>query len=715
MHRSVLRLLAALVLTLAALPLTAFSASAASYVVKGTINGYNASNVLVPAAGINVDLYRNGAYLTQVKASSTGAYSFAAPGAGSYTVLAWCTSGTVCDQTWLSEYFGGSHTQSGAKSFSVVAGTPYVANIRLDRWGVVEGTVTDEAGNVPSVPVRVSVSGSLSSANAVTDASGKFRVTRVSPGSNRVSAEDAAGDEVFQVEYALADGTSSPDAYDSQLTVASAPAVTKAGFALDRIVGAVVVAKDVNGVPLRGIGFTPYAKDPDGSWSPGGRGWNGDTDAQGRGFVRADLGDTLYLCLHDDLYDVDYGGKQVRTIRYNDACVGGSTLATATPVTLTEANRHPKFTVTLSVAGQSLQPQGPFVLGTHAVGETLSVDTGTWAPADTAVALQWYDGAWENAQAIAGATANTFTIPAELQDHAIFVAATGTKAGYRTATIRSEPYRVGAITPTASPQTSIVGNAVQGQTLRAQDGTFSPTGDGSWVTHRWYVGGKVILEGDSLTLTAAHVGQKVSLRTEYQPPYSSSGNDLHMLTTTAGVVQGLLTAPTPTISGTKAVGYSLAVAPGTWAPAPVTLSYQWLRSGVAIAGATGSTYKLTSYDKGKAISVRATGTKTNYVTAVKNSAATSAILGAYSSAPTPTISGTKKVGYTLTANHGTWSPAPSSYKYQWYRGTTAISGAVSKTYKLTSYDKGKVVKVKVTPVLSGYYSPGKYSSGSTIY
>ena len=57
----------------------------------------------------------------------------------------------------------------------------------------------------------------------------------------------------------------------------------------------------------------------------------------------------------------------------------------------------------------------------------------------------------------------------------------------------------------------------------------------------------------------------------------------------------------------------------------MTLGYQWLRNGVAISGATGSTYKLTATDKGKRITVRVTGTKTGYTTLVKTSAATAAI------------------------------------------------------------------------------------------
>lgn len=53
----------------------------------------------------------------------------------------------------------------------------------------------------------------------------------------------------------------------------------------------------------------------------------------------------------------------------------------------------------------------------------------------------------------------------------------------------------------------------------------------------------------------------------------------------------------PAISGTYSIGSVLTCAPGAWTgTAPVTPSYQWLRDGVAIGGATASTYTLVSAD-----------------------------------------------------------------------------------------------------------------------
>lgn len=66
------------------------------------------------------------------------------------------------------------------------------------------------------------------------------------------------------------------------------------------------------------------------------------------------------------------------------------------------------------------------------------------------------------------------------------------------------------------------------------------------------------------------------------------------------------------------------------------------------------------------------------------------------SAATPTISGTAKVGSTLRASTGTWSPRPTKTSYRWYRDGVAIAGAWSSTYKASSADRGRTLCVMVT-------------------
>ena len=109
------------------------------------------------------------------------------------------------------------------------------------------------------------------------------------------------------------------------------------------------------------------------------------------------------------------------------------------------------------------------------------------------------------------------------------------------------------------------------------------------------------------------------------------------------------TAPTPTITGTAKYGSTLSVSAGTWVPTPSAVTYQWLRNGVAIPSATGTTYKPLYGDIGAKISVSVTGSRADFITVTKTSAAVTIGKGAFTKQPTPKISGTPLVGRKLTA------------------------------------------------------------------
>ncbi|MBN9611949.1 MAG: hypothetical protein J0H64_00505, partial [Actinobacteria bacterium] len=76
---------------------------------------------------------------------------------------------------------------------------------------------------------------------------------------------------------------------------------------------------------------------------------------------------------------------------------------------------------------------------------------------------------------------------------------------------------------------------------------------------------------------------------------------------------------------------------------------------------------------------------------------------------TPKISGTAKVGKKLTAKRGSWSGAPTSYSYQWYRGSKKIAKATKSSYRLKSADRGKKIRVKITAKRAGSASRTVYS------
>jgi Zn-dependent metalloprotease len=68
-----------------------------------------------------------------------------------------------------------------------------------------------------------------------------------------------------------------------------------------------------------------------------------------------------------------------------------------------------------------------------------------------------------------------------------------------------------------------------------------------------------------------------------------------------------VTAGKVKIKGKPVVGKKLKAKLEGWVPSGATFTYQWLRNGKPIKGATGSSYKLKGKDKGKKISVTATG------------------------------------------------------------------------------------------------------------
>ncbi len=196
---------------------------------------------------------------------------------------------------------------------------------------------------------------------------------------------------------------------------------------------------------------------------------------------------------------------------------------------------------------------------------------------------------------------------------------------------------------------------------------------------------------------------------------SESDNHEHPQKLVVSATRALSPAPTPKVTGTAKVGYTLKATPGTWGPAPVALNYQWKVNGAVISGATAATYKITAGARGKRITVTVTGTKTGYTTTAKTSAATATVVaGTLTPVPTPKVTGTAKVGYTLKATPGTWGPSPVTLKYQWRVNGAAITGATASTYKISAGAAGKRITVTVTGSKTGYTSVVKTSASTAV-
>ncbi|PUB24016.1 hypothetical protein C8K30_110160 [Promicromonospora sp. AC04] len=158
----------------------------------------------------------------------------------------------------------------------------------------------------------------------------------------------------------------------------------------------------------------------------------------------------------------------------------------------------------------------------------------------------------------------------------------------------------------------------------------------------------------------------------------------------------------PSISGTAQVGQTLTAMRWTWTPTPTTVKYQWRLDGQAVSGATSRTWTVPASAKGKRVTVAITGSKTGYTTKTAVSPSTTTVKAGAFVAPRPTITGTAKVGSTLKAVRGTWTPQPSTVKYQWKVGGVAVTGATDYWFKVPASAKGKRIAVVVTGSKPGY-------------
>jgi hypothetical protein len=163
-------------------------------------------------------------------------------------------------------------------------------------------------------------------------------------------------------------------------------------------------------------------------------------------------------------------------------------------------------------------------------------------------------------------------------------------------------------------------------------------------------------------------------------------------------------APTVSPSGTQSTGTLITANVGTWTgTAPITYEYKWTRNGVAISGATASTYTIQLADDGTTIRVEVKGTNAYGASAfVASSNSVSAVDAvAPTNSVAPVISGTPLVGEVLTTTTGTWAGIPTpTFAYQWKRGVTNV-GTNATTYTLVAADAGQSITCVVTATNAG--------------
>jgi|GEM_PF-93749 len=255
----------------------------------------------------------------------------------------------------------------------------------------------------------------------------------------------------------------------------------------------------------------------------------------------------------------------------------------------------------------------PSIAGSAASGQTLTADPGDWDPG-VELAYQWQrDGA-----AIGGATDASYTVAPADAGAKLSVAVTGTKLGYDTKTATSAPVTVvvpPGVTPVPGyvpPVPTIAGTVRVGLTLAARPGSWPA---GVALSYQWYRNGVAIAgaTNDRYTLAAADRGTVVSVHVSGTLP-GQTAPAVGVSAATARVSAGRIAKISrPKLTGSARVGGTLRAKRGAWS-AGVKFSYRWFRNGKKIAGATRSTYKVKSRDRGKKLMVRVSGRKSGYAT-----------------------------------------------------------------------------------------------------
>jgi len=271
---------------------------------------------------------------------------------------------------------------------------------------------------------------------------------------------------------------------------------------------------------------------------------------------------------------------------------------------------------------------------------------------------------------------------------------------------------------------SVTGTARVGSAVKVAVGTWDPSSVTTSV--QWLRDGAAISGATSATYTpkAADEGKKLSVRV------TAKGGTGWLATSVTSAAVTVAPAPISnvtraSVSGTVGYGKTVWANRGTWSTTPVSTSVQWLRDGVAISGATGSSYKVAKSDVGKKLSVRVTAkaadgssarstsveTKVPKVTptvkvsvpSVKAGAALKATVtvdsGGLVTKPLGAVAvtiGSKTVKVTLTANHAgkitVTLPAQA-------KGSYKVTATYSPTSTSTTYLNGatsSAVTVKVT-------------------
>lgn len=240
--------------------------------------------------------------------------------------------------------------------------------------------------------------------------------------------------------------------------------------------------------------------------------------------------------------------------------------------------------------------------------------------------------------------------------------------------------------------------------------------------------GKIVVQDANNTIIG---WTSISISSAGSQPIASGGSSAGGGGGGGGGGTDIPTIPTvvvaPQLTGKFAVGEIIKVDKGQWkADWPLSYSYKWFRcdtqqkaktklssaSGCAeIPAEVGLWYVLTDVDLKKHIAVEITASDETNLGVFETQSISATPFNTITLTKKPKISGTAKVGKTLTASKPAWGTSlkPKTVRYQWYRCSTTVSAAslvpaicspLSKatklSYAISPKDKGKYLTLLVS-------------------
>ncbi|MGB0099878.1 MAG: hypothetical protein WBP61_06320 [Nocardioides sp.] len=593
---------------LASLLLAAPSAAADTGSISGTVTARPAGGSPIAYAGASVvlDRFRGDSEFTDpgvavADSDADGHFTVSGLADGRYQIRTYPTEYGELGQYGY-EYYDNRNGPYGAAVVEVSDGAAVTleSTIELQPIGRVKGRVVDEAGQPVQGSVLVAPE-RAGGASVRTDEDGNYDTLTGEWTGNLIPGE-----------YVASFNPGSSEIGDTVYYLVDQPATVTAGGTTT--VNFTLVERPSVDFTVRGSDGEPAAFAPVSFWMRDGNGpWRTPqygpitTDEQGR-FRILDNVDAYRLRFSPEAGSADVPEYWHDAYAFEDAEV----------VSFTGSDPlRRSYDVQLGAA-PTIKAGTPSISGTAAVGQTLTLDPGTWAPSGVATTVEWFAGDDQIG------TGTELTLRPAHVDQWIWARVTGSKAGEQSVDVAADwlgPVAPGELS-VRSGVPSISGTPRAGRTLTAAPGDWGPAG--VQLAYQWLADDAPVAGANSPTydVTNKVAGKRISVRVTGS---FDVADDVSATSGPTAKVVGKLSTRRATIIGKTRKGSKLRAKVASWGPGSVQLGYAWFRGNRPIKRADDRAYRLVKADVGKRLKVVVTGRKSGFQTVSTASARTAKI------------------------------------------------------------------------------------------